>query len=134
MVCIVMILGCSSKPVVTESYIQASEIVLSKEVLVAGKQVVSNGGIGLSKTVKTEKATVPVELKTESYEIVRVAPNGQTPDFSPAFLYVEVTREQPVAIVQAQVVEVVRVNKKVSTEASTVSGNVRTETLVTTPR
>lgn len=104
------------------------ELVLSKEVL-APTRSAAYEPVKIRKivTVHTESAVVPVRI--ESYEIVRSAPTTQVPDFTPKEIGTSLLRELPSVAVQAEVVEVVRIQKNVVTENRTVQAQLRTESV-----
>lgn len=109
----------------------AEELVLSREVLVPAKTTAPSY-VGLRKIVTVQTVSQPVEIKVEGYEIVRSAPTTQVPDFTPKAIGVDLLREVPVAQVKAEVVEVIRLKKTVSTQVVPVSAEVRSES-VTAP-
>lgn len=104
------------------------ELVLSKEVL-APTRSAAYEPVKIRKviTTHTESAVVPVRI--ESYEIVRFAPTTQVPDFTPKEIGTSLLRELPSVAVQAQVVEVVKLQKNVVTENRTVQAELRTESV-----
>lgn len=109
-----------------------AEIPLYKEEMVVGKKEVSNGGVLIRTTVKTEEVSQPIELQREEYVIERI-PAGQAVDkstvtaFQGREIYIPLTREEPVATKRTWLTEKVQLGKRVEIDHQTVSTPVRSE-------
>ena len=92
-----------------------------------GKRTVGAGKVKLHKTVTTEQANVPVELKHEDIVIERVTAHevGSAKDpFQEEQIKVPLSREEPVVNKEVRVKEGVRVQKTEGTEERTRSRNI----------
>jgi uncharacterized protein (TIGR02271 family) len=111
---------------------EGTELQLAREEFEVGKREVENGGVLLRKTVKTQDASQPIELKREEYTIDRTPANGQavaSADFREREIRIDLTREEPVVGVRDFVTEYIRVRKKVETDRQNIAGTVRRENL-----
>lgn len=109
-----------------------AEIPLFKEEMVVGKKEVSNGGVLIRTTVKTEDVSQPVELQREEYVIERVPASeavGKTTAtaFQGREIYIPLTREEPMAMKRTWLTEKVQLGKRVEIDKQTVSSPVRSE-------
>lgn len=110
----------------------ADTIKLTKEELMVGKRAVENGAVYLQKIVRTEDASVPVELSREEFRIDRRPAGNQIvsgAEFSPREIRVNLGREQAVVGTRNFVTEMVRIRKQTLTDKQIVSGAVRRESL-----
>ncbi len=103
---------------------------LKKEELVVGKQERDNGGVYLQKVIRTETASLPVELRREEYTVERQALAGgaASADFAPRQIQMGLTREEAVAGTRNYIAETVRVRKQLQSDQQMVSDTVRSET------
>jgi uncharacterized protein (TIGR02271 family) len=106
---------------------------LKEEAVKVGKREVEAGGIRLRKVIRTETVNQPVELKREEIVVERVPASENVPAAQGGFkeedVYVPLRREEPVVQKQARVTEEVHVGKKVETERTQVTEQVRKEEL-----
>lgn len=112
---------------------------LYSEELRVGKREVENASVRLRKTVRTETANQPIELKRETvvidreaFEKARQAANeGRPNEFGAAFeekeIVIDLKREEPVVEVQSFLSGRIVADKRVTTERQTVSRPVRHE-------
>jgi len=106
---------------------------LTEERISVGKRQVESGHVRLRKVVRTEHATVPVELRREDVIVERVpADRAAAPGeaFQEKVIDVGVVREEPVVQKEAYVTGEVRVRKTAETETRNVEGDVRKEDVV----
>jgi len=108
-------------------------IPLTEERITVGKRQVESGHVRLRKVVRTEHATVPVELRREEVIVERVpADRAAAPgeSFQEKVIDVGAIREEPVVQKEAFVTGEVRVHKTAETETRNVEGDVRKEDVV----
>jgi len=114
---------------------------LYSESLRVGKREVENGSVRLRKTVKTENASQPIELRRETVMIdreafenaQRAAANGQPNDVGAAFqekeIVIDLKREEPVVEVQPYVSGRIVAQKRATTDHQNIERQVRRETV-----
>jgi uncharacterized protein (TIGR02271 family) len=114
---------------------------LYSESLRVGKREVENGSVKLRKSVKTESASQPVELRRETVTIdreafenaQRAASAGQANDIGAAFqekeIVIDLKREEPVVEVQPYVSGRVVAQKRATTERQNIDRQIRRETV-----
>jgi uncharacterized protein (TIGR02271 family) len=112
---------------------------LYSESLRVGKREVENGSVRLRKTIKTESASQPIELRRETVTIDReafenaqnAANAGQGNDIGAAFqekeIVIDLKREEPVVEVQPYVSGRIVAQKRATTERQNVDRQVRRE-------
>jgi len=108
-------------------------IPLTEERITVGKRQVESGHVRLRKVVRTEHATVPVELRREEVIVERVpADRAAAPGeaFQEKVIDMAAMREEPVVQKEAYVTGEVRVHKTAETETRNVEGDVRKEDVV----
>ena len=126
----------TSAAVVTEGDVSMP---LYSESLKVGKRDVENGSVKLRKTVKTETASQPIELRRETVTIDRVAFEnaqqaanaGQPNDIGAAFqekeIVIDVKREEAVVEVQPYISGRIVAQKRATTEKQNVDRQIRRE-------
>jgi uncharacterized protein (TIGR02271 family) len=114
---------------------------LYSESLRVGKREVENGSVRLRKSVKTESASQPIELRRETVTIdreafenaQRAANTGQANDIGAAFqekeIVIDLKREEPVVEVQPYVSGRVVAQKRATTERQNIDRQIRRETV-----
>jgi uncharacterized protein (TIGR02271 family) len=112
---------------------------LYSESLRVGKREVENGSVRLRKTIKTENAAQPIELRRETVTIDREAFEGaqraaaasQPNDIGAAFqekeIVIDLKREEPVVEVQPYVSGRIVAQKRATTEHQNIERQVRHE-------
>jgi uncharacterized protein (TIGR02271 family) len=112
---------------------------LYSESLRVGKREVENGSVRLRKTIKTESASQPIELRRETVTIDReafenaqnAANAGQGNDIGAAFqekeIVIDLKREEPVVEVQPYVSGRIVAQKRATTERQSVDRQIRRE-------
>lgn len=119
---------------------EQANLVLHREELVVGKREVSNGGVLLRTIVETNSVEQPVQLRREEYVIERVPadqiqqaealPRATVEPFQEREIFIQLTREVPVATKRALAVEQVRLDRRVETEQVNVTRPIRAEEVV----
>lgn len=110
----------------------SAKLELAKEEFMVGKRQIENGGVSLKKTVLTQEASQPVELKREEFTMERepIANTiAQNPEYQTREIRIPLTREEAVVGTRTFVSEQVRVRKNVEMDKQTVSGTIRKENL-----
>jgi len=108
-------------------------IPLTEERLTVGKREVAGDHVRLRKVVRTEHATVPVELRREDVIVERVpADRAAAPGeaFQEKVIEMDTIREEPVVQKEAHVTGEVRVQKTSQTETRNVEGDIQKEDVV----
>jgi len=114
---------------------------LYSESLRVGKREVENGSVRLRKTVRTETASQPIELRRETVTIdreafenaQRAANAGQPTDIGAAFqekeIVIDLKREEPVVEVQPYISGRIVAQKRATTDRQNVDRQIRHETV-----
>jgi uncharacterized protein (TIGR02271 family) len=111
---------------------EAVDLQVAREELAVGKREVDNGGVLLRKTVRSQDASQPVELRREEFAIDRTPVSDQVVeniDFRNREIRVDLTREEAVVGTRDLITEYIRVRKNAQTERQTIAGTVRRESL-----
>jgi uncharacterized protein (TIGR02271 family) len=118
--------------VVPRGEVSPDSIRLAKEELIVGKRPVDNGGVFVQKVVRTDEASVPVDLRREEFHIDRQSAGNQPvsdADFAQREFRIDLAREQAVVGTRNFVTEIVRLRKQTHVDTQTVAGAVRKESL-----
>ncbi len=117
-------------------------IPLQKEQVNVGTQQVAEGSVRIRKIVKTETVSQPVQIRTESVSVERVAGGGQvesgsanslsTP-FKEGEVVINLTKEQPFVSTQVVPAGSVVIKKQVSTQSVSIQHQVRSEDVAAVP-